>query len=222
MTRCRLERGLMSRGRSIGLGMTLLALLVTGCAAPQFTYVTNSSAHTYFKVPDGWSQIKSSALAAATKSAPNSTVWSVGYDADFRPAAAHVLGATDAAPFAYSVVAPVNQTTTNALSYNELRDFFLPVTSAGRAAAAKSGFPLTNFHLLRDTTLTLTQGVHGVRVTFEYTYPGTGTNTFDQVALTNADDTEVYLLLVHCLSSCYSKHQSQIDTVMNSFTVRSP
>ena len=65
MSRGRLERGLMSRGRSIGLGMVLLALLVTGCAAPQFTYVTNSSQHTYFKVPDGWSQIKSSALSAA-------------------------------------------------------------------------------------------------------------------------------------------------------------
>jgi len=45
----------MSRGRFIGLGMTLLALLVNGCAAPQFTYVTNSGAHTYFKVPERWS-----------------------------------------------------------------------------------------------------------------------------------------------------------------------
>ena len=46
----------MSRGRFIRLGMMLLALLLTGCAAPQFTYVTNSSAHTYFKVPGGWRQ----------------------------------------------------------------------------------------------------------------------------------------------------------------------
>ena len=58
--------------------------------------------------------------------------------------------------------------------------------------------------MLRDATVTLGQGVHGVRVTFQYTYPGVGTNTFDQVALTNADDTEVYLLLVHCLAACYS------------------
>src|SRR3984885_16043659 len=112
MSRGRLERGLMSRGRSIGWGMVLLALLVAGCAAPQFTYVTNSGAHTYFKVPDGWSQIKSSALSAATKSSPNSNVWSVGYDADLRPAANHVLAATDAAPFVYSGVAALNQTPT--------------------------------------------------------------------------------------------------------------
>lgn len=212
----------MSRGRAIGLGMILLAFLITGCAAPQFTYVTNSSQHTYFKVPGGWRQIANSALYAAVKSKPQTGVWSVGYDGDIRPAAGHVLDATDAAPFVYSVVAPLNQATTNSLSYNQLRDFFLPVTAADRATAAKSGFPLTNFHLMRDSTLTLPQGVHGVRVTFEYTYPGVGINTFDQVALTNADDTEVYLLLVHCLASCYSKNQSEIDTVMRSFTVRSP
>ena len=214
----------MSRGRVVAIWMALLAVFIAGCAAPQFTYVTNSTAHTYFKVPDGWSQLSSGALAAAVNNGltPPSTVWSVGYDASTTPDGSHVLGALNTEPFAYSVVAPVNQTTINALSYNELRDFFLPVTAAARAAAAKSGFPLTGFQLLRDTRLTPGQGVHGVRVIYQYAYPGGGINTFDQVALTNADDTEVYLLLVHCLATCYSKHQSEIDTVMNSFTVRSP
>jgi hypothetical protein len=214
----------MSRGRSIGLCMLLLALVVTGCAAPQFTYVTNSGAHTYFKVPSAWRQISSSSLDKAVNNGSKqpSSVWSVGYDASARPTAEDALGARNAQPFAYSVVAPVNQATTNALSYNELRDFFLPVTSSARAAAAKSGFPLTNFHLIRDAMLTPGQGVHGVRVTFDYAYPDGSVNTFDQVALTNADDTEVYLLLVHCLATCYSTHHSEIDTVMQSFTVRSP
>jgi hypothetical protein len=27
---------------------------------------------------------------------------------------------------------------------------------------------------------------------------------------------------VHCLDTCYSEHKSEIDTVMTSFTVRSP
>jgi hypothetical protein len=213
----------MSRGRIIGLGMILLALMATGCAAPQFTYVTNSGAHTYFKVPSDWRQISASSLHKATSNGGQqpSTVWSVGYDASSRPAAEDALSPANVQPFAYSVVAPVNQATTNALSYNELRDFFLPVTPTARATAAKGGFPLTGFHLLRDSMLTPGEGVHGVRVTFEYAYPGGSLNTFDQVALTNADDTEVYLLLVHCLASCYSSHQTEIDTVMKSFTVRS-
>ncbi len=215
----------MSRGRIVGLWVVLLGLAVAGCAAPQFTYVTNSSQHTYFKVPSGWRQISAGALAAAVNggnSTPQSGVWSVGYDGSARPEADHVLGAQNQQPFAYSVVAGVNQTTTNELSYNDLRDFFLPVTAAARANAARSGFPLTNFRLISDNMLQLAQGVHGVRVIYDYSYPDGSVNTFDQVALTNADDTEVYLLLVHCLASCYSKHQSEIDTVMKSFTVRSP
>lgn len=212
----------MSRGRIVGLWVVLLGLAVAGCAAPQFTYVTNSSQHTYFKVPSGWREISAGALAAAVNSAPQSGVWTVGYDGSTEPEANHVLGAENQQPFAYSVVAAVNQTTTNALSYNNLRDFFLPVTATARASAAQSGFPLTKFQLLSDSMLELTQGVHGVRVVYDYSYPDGSVNTFDQVALTNADDTEVYLLLVHCLASCYSKHHSEIDTVMKSFTVRSP
>lgn len=37
----------MRRGRVVGLWLVLLGLAVAGCAAPQFTYVTNSSQHTY-------------------------------------------------------------------------------------------------------------------------------------------------------------------------------
>lgn len=215
----------MTRGRIVGLWVVLLGLAVAGCAAPQFTYVTNSSQHTYFKVPSGWRQISAGALAAAVNggsSKPQAGVWTVGYDGSTQPEANHVLGAENQQPFAYSVVAAVNQTTTNELSYNDLRDFFLPVTSAARSSAARSGFPLTNFKLISDSMLELSQGVHGVREIYDYSYPDGSVNTFDQVALTNADDTEVYLLLVHCLASCYSKHQSEIDTVMKSFTVRSP
>ena len=124
-------------------------------------------------------------------------------------------------PFAYAVVEQVNEQTSSILSYNLLRDFFLPVTSDARQTAAKDGFSLTGFRLIRSSVLTPGQGFHGVRETFDYTYPDGSQNTFDQVALTNADSTEVYVLLVHCLATCYNSDASQIDSVMKSFTVRS-
>jgi hypothetical protein len=64
--------------------------------------------------------------------------------------------------------------------------------------------------------------VHGVRETFSYTYTGGITDTFDVVALTNAEQSVVYLLALHCTSSCYSSHQTEINDVMSSFTIRSP
>jgi hypothetical protein len=200
----------------------LAALVAAGCAAPEFTYVTNSAAHTYFKIPSAWNKIDKDALAAAfNNGSVPSSVWTVGYDASDSPAASDVFSAQTGNPFAFSLVEPLNKKTVDALSYNMLRDFFLPVTTAARQKAASAGFSLTGFKLLRDAMLVPGEGVHGIRETFDYTYPDGSTDTFDQVALTNADGTEVYVLLVHCLATCYSQHASEINTVMTSFTVRS-
>jgi hypothetical protein len=208
-----------------GLWLVLIAIMVSACGAPQFTYVSNSDQHAYFKVPGGWHKVSDSALAAALRggsgSGTPSGVWSVGYDGSAAPSASHVFGSVVPQPFAFALVEPLNSTASASMSYNQLRDIFLPVTSATRQNAAKSGFPLTGFHLLRNSVLTPGQGVHGVRVTFDYTFPDGSTDTFDQVAFTNSDNTEIYLLVLHCLASCYQRDHGEIDTVMNSFTVRS-
>ena len=117
---------------------------------------------------------------------------------------------------------PLSPTVSAELSYNMLRDFMLPVTSGARQADAQSGFPLTNFKQLRDDTITGKQGVHGVRETFQYTFPGGVADTFDEDVLTNANQTVVYFLMVHCTNSCYTSNQTNINTVMSSFTVGSP
>jgi len=203
----------------------LAAVGVAGCGAPQFKYAVDSSASTYFKVPHQWHKIDDTSLAAPLKRSGFGSgigVWDTGYDAAGTPSASHVLSSSASKPFALALVAPLSQAASNAMSYNLLRDFVLPVTPQQRQAAAKHGFPLTGFTLLSDSVITPGSGVHGVRDIFSYTYPDGRTDTFDQVALTNSDATMVYLLLVHCLSTCYSKNTSQIDTVMTSFTVRSP
>jgi hypothetical protein len=213
----------MSRGLA-GLWLILLGVMVSACGAPAYTYVTNATDQAYFKVPGAWHKISDAALANQLRKGSSSEpagVWSVGYDGSSAPAASHVFDSTSPQPFAFALVEPLSATASNAMSYNELRDLFLPVTSATRQNAAKSGFPLTQFHLLRDNVLTPGQGVHGVRVTFDYTFPGGSTDTFDQVAFTNADSTKVYLLVLHCLATCYQQHQSEIETVISSFTVRS-
>jgi hypothetical protein len=208
--------------------MLALAIAATGCAVPQFTYVADSAASTYFKVPYGWHKISDASLAAQFNT-PGSTfgqgtgLWDVAYDAATAPTATHLFSATATQPFAFAFVAPLSETGSNAMSYNGLRDVMLPVTAAARAAAAKSSsFPLTGFRLLRDTRIAFSQGAHGVWDTFDYTYPGGITDTFDQVSLTNADSTQLYVLVMHCLATCYQQNQNEFNTIMSSFTVRSP
>jgi hypothetical protein len=201
----------------------LLGVTVAGCTAPQYTYVANSGASTYFKVPHSWHQIGANALSAELKAETGSSGggWTVAYEAGAKPAASDFLSFNTAQPFVFAEIDTLNSTAISQLSYDALRDLFLPVTPTARQNASTQGFPLTNFMPLRDEVLTLAQGVHGVRETFDYTYTGGTVDTFDEVALTNADQTVVYLLVLHCTASCYSKDQTEINDVMSSFTIRS-
>jgi hypothetical protein len=203
----------------------LLGVGLSGCAAPQFTYIANSSANTYFKVPYGWHKISDSSLSNELKTATGGSgggAWTVAYEAGHKPTAGDFLSFGTAHPFVFAEVGELNPTASNSLSYDALRDFFLPVTENARQSAAAQGFPLTGFKQIRDQTLRLSQGVHGVRETYNYTFTGGISDTFDEVALTNADQTVVYLLVLHCTTSCYSTDQTEINDVMSSFTIRSP
>ena len=173
----------------------LLGVTVTGCGAPQYTYVANSSKSTYFKVPHGWHKIDQSALQHALEQATGSSGggWQVAYEAGGRPTANDFLSFGAAHPFVFADVGQLSQTASNQMSYDVLRDLLFPVTSNARQNATSQGYPLTDFKQIRDQTLMLNQGVHGVRETFEYSYNGIA-DTFDQVALTNADQTVFYLL----------------------------
>jgi hypothetical protein len=211
----RVAKGLVG-GCALLLGVTL-----SGCGAPQYTYVANSSESTYFKVPHGWHQINGNALQKAMEQLQVPVAgWQVAYEAGSDPTANDFLSFDANEPFVFAEIGTLTQSGSQELSYDSLRDFLLPVTSTARSNVP-SGYPLTNFKSIRDENLTPGLGVHGVRETFDYTLEDGPTDTFDEVALTNADQTVVYYLLLHCTTSCYNNDQAEINDVMSSFTVRS-
>jgi hypothetical protein len=211
----RVAKGLVG-GCALLLGVTL-----AGCGAPQYTYVANSGESTYFKVPHGWHQISGGALQNAMEQLQVPIAgWQVAYEAGSSPSADDFLSFGANEPFVFAEIGSLTQAGSQELSYDSLRDFLLPVTSTARSNVPQ-GYPLTNFKSIRDVNLTPGLGVHGVRETFDYTLEGGPTDTFDEVALTNADQTVVYYLLLHCTQNCYSADQTEINDVMSSFTVRS-
>lgn len=220
----RCSQGLVRGAALLIAAITALAGLAA-CGAPQYTYVADSSAHAYFKVPSGWHAVSTSALANALKM-NGSGAWLSAFGADSSTASPDSVYSFDVGkPFVFAEVGGLNSQASDSLSYNSLTDIFLPVTSTARSEAAGQ-LPVTNFQLLRQSTLNLAQGVHGVRVTYDYTWaagasPGSA-DTFDQVALTNADQTVLYLLIIHCTTACYSQNRNSINDIMSSFTVRSP
>jgi hypothetical protein len=215
-----------SRGLTGGLAFLLLGALatmgLTACGAPSYTYVADSAAKAYYKVPTQWHQISQKDLDAALKAGGLTADWSTAFDASTAPSGSNFLAPTLDNPFVFAEVLTPTPAGSAEISYNLLRDFLLPVTSNARQQYAAGGFPLTNFQQLRDQTISAPQGVHGVRETFQYTFPGGVTDTFDEDVLTNADQTIVYFLMIHCTDRCYSQDQNNINTVMSSFTVGSP
>lgn len=197
-----------ARGLTGGLTFLLMGALATvglsACGSPAYTYVADSSASTYYKVPTQWHQISQKDLNAALQAAGGSSagIWSTAFDASPAPSANHNDSVSLNKPFLFAEVGQLSSTGTNELSYNAMRDLWLPVTSTTRQTDASAGFPGTNFTQLRDQMISGKQGVHGVRETFKYTFGGV-TDTFDEEVLTNADQTILYTLQVHCSETCY-------------------
>lgn len=207
----------------------LLIVAIAACGSPEFTYITNSSQKTYFKVPMRWHEIDNSSLDQmlapsgedpAAAEARRQRVWSVAYDADANPSAGHLFGAVDQ-PFVYATVAQVAESERGAVSFDKLRDFVLPVTEGARTTAQQAGFPLQGFQLLGDDVLTPGTGIRGVHDVFSYRYPDGSVQTFDETAYVNDDASRVYLLLVRCSARCYREQQDELKLVAKSFTVRS-
>ena len=215
------------RGLTGGLTFLLMGALATvglsACGSPAYTYVADSSAGTYYKVPSQWHQISQKDLSAMVAAAGSSSsgVWLTAFDGNSAPSTNDNSSLSLTQPFLFAQVGQLSSTGSSELSYDAMRDFWLPVTAATRQTDASEGFPGTNFTQLRDETISGKQGVHGVRETFQYTFGGV-TDTFDEEVLTNADQTVLYSVQVHCTATCYSQNQNNINTVMSSFTVGSP
>jgi hypothetical protein len=201
----------------------LATVALSACGAPAYTYVADSAASTYYKVPSQWHQISQHDLNAAMTAEGGSSagIWSTAYDGNTAPSAGHDNSLVLSQPYVFAQVGQLNSTETAALSYDAMRDIWLPVTSTARQTEASEGFAGTGFTQSRDQTITAKQGVHGVRETFQYTFGGV-TDTFDEEVLTNADETDLYILEAHCTEACYSHNENNINTVMSSFTVGSP
>jgi hypothetical protein len=201
----------------------LATAALRACSAPAYTYVADSSASTYYKVPTQWHAISQKDLNAAITAAGGSSagVWSTAFDGSAAPSADHNNSLNLTQPYVFAQVGQLSSTETAEISYDAMRDIWLPVTSTAQQEDQSEGFSGTDFKQLRDQTITASQGVHGVRETFQYTFSGV-TDTFDEVVLTNADQTVLYTIEVHCTEACYSQNENSINTIMSSFTVGSP
>lgn len=200
--------------------------VLSGCGAPEYTYVTNSDDRTYLRIPNTWRPIDERSLGEAIGLDPTDKeakrgFWLQGYDADPTPSADHLLGQHSAAPAVFIGVRDVPEVARGQVSLDLLRDLFRPVSAAAREEDAMNpSSPFTGFSLVSDEVLTPGKGLRGVHVVYRYRISGGPSQVFDQIAYVNDDASKLYMFYVRCSSECYEHRKQEIANVVSSFTVR--
>ena len=214
------------RRTSIWGGVLAVVVLLAGCAGPQYTYVTNSTDHTYLKVPVTWRPIDQKAIDDAlgldtTVADSQRGLWLAGYDADSTPSPDHLFGAEAAAPATLIGVQDVPESARGSYSLDKLRDLFYPVSPQGQQqAAADPTSAASDITVMSDDVLTPGNGVRGVHTVFRYRVANGPLQVMDQTLYLNDDASKLYLFFVRCSTECYQQRQKEITSVVSSFTVR--
>jgi hypothetical protein len=202
-----------------------LAGVLTACGSQQYTYVKNSAAQVYLKVPHSWKAISREALDKEVAGDPSSASgqvermmsWHAAFDAGKTPSADHIKATDVSDPVVWLMVRDLEPSVSNTMSLDRMRNLSLPVTASSRQAAGLDDS--SGFELLADRQLNPHKGLYGVRTIFNYKF-GVQLQTFDQTVLINDSHSKLYYLLARCSAQCYKARQTEIARTVDSFTVK--
>jgi hypothetical protein len=193
-------------------------VLVSACAGSGYHYVKNSSDHAYFKVPNSWKLYDENAvinsqkgLSASDKQKQRNSGWQEGFDANPKPTMHHLGQPNASHPVGLALVEHLSFSDADALSQQALRNRYFDVDSAVQNNSGE---------IVSYSPVEQSGGFHGFHLVANLTSKGK-TLTIDQTSLIDPSTSKVYTLIVMCESSCYSKQQSKIEQVVNSWTVTS-
>ena len=218
------------RGAPLGaqwIALAVSALVVAGCGAPEYTYVTNSEDRTYLRIPSTWQALDDKSLLEgmgvdSTDDPEQIGFWLEGYDADAAaPSVAHLFGQNSAAPAVFVGVQDVPLTLRGQISLDLMRDLWRPVSASAREQAGQAQMsPFSGFQLVEDEVLTPGEGLRGVHSVYRYRILEGPPQVFDQIVYTNDDASKIYMFYLRCSTECYEQRQQEINGVVSSFTVR--
>ena len=213
----------ISKRIALGAGLAVALLVFTGCSQSQI-YATDKVSGTYVAIPNGWNKIekkaldraesKSTAVGAAEKLA--NVVWQEAYSTSPKITPTDVLNlqAPEGA-VVYVRVRDLGYDEINSVSYNNLRNLIVPITTwLEDPAKANSQF------VLLDDYERVEKIARGIRTIYTFGDSEGISETVDQTALVSDDRSRIYILIVRANSKYYEKHAAELQAIGDSFTVR--
>jgi len=195
-----------------------LAAVVEACGTSGYTYVKNSTTHTYFKIPSSWKlfhqdEILDSqpGLSPQQRDRSRKAQWLVAFDAAHQPSLTHVLEQSSKQPVGFAQVRALTADEHQNYSLAALRNEVIPLDQLSQTPDAVD--PISEKELVQG-------GLRGSRLVNNVRGTDGSFVTFDQTALLDKRTKLIYLLVVTCDADCYVKNQKTINSVVDSWTVK--
>lgn len=215
------------RSLAIRLASGVLIVLgivgLTGCSQSQL-YAADKVSGTYVAIPHGWNKIEKSELnkAEAKSTAPGAAeklanvIWQEAYttSTSVKPSGVLSLEAPEGA-VVYVRVRDLSYDELNGVSYNNLRNLILPITSwVDEPESANSKF------VLYEDYERVEKVARGIRTIYSFGDSAGISETVDQTALVSDDRTRIYVLIIRATTKYFKEHTKELQAIGDSFTVR--
>ena len=205
---------LLRRVRIPALLVVALAFLAS-CGEPQYHYLKTSDLDAYFRVPRDWtlfteSEFKGALTGSELPPVLQRITWASAFDASPQPSLGNLFTPANR-PVGFSEVKVLNVLEQGRLSFDELRNYVLPLDQLLQNGDAE---PLDGLY---DQPFNRGD-LHGTRAIWAIEGED-GPFVLDQVAMFDPDRSRIFLLVFSCATDCYSDHRRHIDEVVESLRV---
>lgn len=215
------------RGQSAGVpsakvwGAILVVAATTAlsaCSGSGYQYVKSSGDRTYFKVPSDWKLYDNDALLEARETdlsdaeieERRANTWATVFDGHPAPALAHLANRSPQHPVGQAIVQKLSPEAADGVSLSSLRNLFFEIDKKLDKETAE---------VLAYEPVERDGGFHGSRMVARIT-TNRGDVVVNQIVLLDQAISKVYALAVSCSTECYDEYESDIDTVVDSWTVK--
>lgn len=196
--------------------LVALVVLAGACSLERsgYQFVRNRPTGTYLKVPEEWTvygpkdiekQFRAANLGGERKAFPFISVFDARPDADLD------FDITGSRPVGLVRVRDLSPGERDSISFASAREELYDALNAGIESGA---LPLRSSEEVKH------ESADGQRIVFSIDDGSGTTSTIDQTSILNREKNRIYLLIVGCRTTCYDKHRKQIDTVVESLTIK--
>jgi hypothetical protein len=207
------------RPRLFLAAVMVLAAALAACSDSGYHYVKNSDEGVFLKVPNDWQLYDESTYFRTVLSKPSPAQldevrerdWAAAFDKDPDPTPANLNILDSRHPHGFARISEIGVDEHDTFSLASARNLVAPVDQLLEADAAQ---------VLDAEEFSLEGGFRGSHIVVNLALEKGGFTTLDQTVVTDADTTKLYVLVVGCSDNCYEKNKSEIESLVDSWTVK--